>query len=70
MSTMSLVAKLDLKGSEIANCYHYTFGRVGSPLSGGFYLRKNIDPPTALAIDIPDITKEKEGEKDAERKGY
>lgn len=62
MPTVSLVAKLDVKGSRGAKCYHYTFGRVGSPISGGLYIQKDLTPPTALAIDIPDKDKEKEEE--------
>ena len=69
MAVINIVARLDVKGSEGAECYHFTFGKVGSPLSGGFYLQKSIEPPTALAVDIPNIVKEKEkeGDKDAKR---
>lgn len=67
MPTLSLVAKLDQKGSETAKYYHYTFGRVGGNISGGLYISKDCIPPTALAIDIPDVQQEKEGELNAKR---
>jgi hypothetical protein len=70
MSTVTLVARLDKAGSEQANCYHFVFGRLGSTVSGGFYISKSAPIPTALAVDIPILTEEKEGDKDAKRKGY
>ena len=62
MSTVTLVARLDPAGSEQADCYHFVFGRLGSTVGGGFYISKSAPLPTALAIDIPDIAKEKENE--------
>ena len=70
MPTVTLVARLDKAGSEQANCYHFVFGKLGSTIGGGFYVNKLSPLPTALAIDIPSLTEEKEGDKDAKRKGY
>lgn len=65
MPTVTLVARLDPAGSEQADCYHFVFGRLGSAVSGGFYISKSAPLPTALAIDIPSLPEKKEGNKDA-----
>ena len=68
MSKITVPARLDKKGSEAAKYNHFIFGRLGTNLSGGFYLHKESELPEVIVIELPE--KEKEGEKDAERKGY
>ncbi len=68
MSKITTTAKLDVKGSELSKYSHYVFGKLGANLSGGFYLAKGSVLPDEIVIELPE--KEKEGEKDAERKGY
>ena len=62
MSSITISARLDKKGSETLRYNHFVFGRLGTDLSGGFYLNKNIVLPDKIVIELP---VEKEGEKDA-----
>lgn len=57
---MELTAKLDKKGSECAKLAHYTVGKKGDLISGGFYMAKDAVPPLVLTIVF-----QRKGEKDA-----
>lgn len=49
----TLVARLDKKGSEAAECFHYIFGKPGSNVSGGVYINKKMEyPPDFIEIEI------------------
>ena len=62
MSSITISARLDKKGSEALKYNHFVFGRLRADLSGGFYLHKNAVLPDKIVIELPT---EKEGEKDA-----
>lgn len=50
---LTLIAKLDKKGSECALCSHYTFGNSKDAVSGGVYIRKDMKyPPDFIEIEI------------------
>ena len=40
--------------------HHFTFGKPGDPVSGGFYIMLGVELPGEITITIPDITKETE----------
>ena len=63
MSKITVPARLDKKGSEAAKYNHFIFGRLGTNLSGGFYLHKESELPEVIVIELP--VKEKEGEDNA-----
>jgi len=51
--TLKLLAKLDKRGSETAIYNHYIFGRPGSPVNGGVYIKKDSkNPPDEVVITI------------------
>ena len=53
---LALVAKLDRKGSEAAECFHYTIGKPGHEVSGGIYIAKKMEfPPDFIEIEIPQV---------------
>jgi len=50
---MSIVAKLDMK-SRTSKCLHYTIGKVGDKVSGGFYIDREMKfPPDFIEIEVP-----------------
>jgi len=51
--TLKIVAKLDKSGSESRIYHHYTFGKPGSDVNGGFYINKTmVNPPDSIEIEI------------------
>jgi len=55
---ISIKAKLDVKGSETLPHWHYTIGKIGDAVSGGFYIRKDaVNPPDEINIVVPDPKK-------------
>jgi len=48
-----LTAHFDKRGSETAIYNHYNFGRPGSPVNGGVYIKKDSkNPPDEVVITI------------------
>lgn len=41
--------------------YHFTIGKLGEEISGGFYIKKGISIPDTLIINVPEV-KEKDYE--------
>jgi hypothetical protein len=53
---ISIIAKLDKKGSEVAKCWHYIIGKPMAEVSGGIYIDKEmINPPDFIEIEIPQV---------------
>jgi len=51
--TLKIVAKLDKSGSEYRIYHHYTFGKPGSDVNGGFYINKTmVNPPDFIEVEI------------------
>lgn len=45
--------------------FHFTFGKLGSPIAGGFYITAGTLIPEKLSITVPSITRVG-GEKDGD----
>ncbi len=41
--------------------HHFTIGKLGEEISGGFYIKKGISIPDTLIINVPEV-KEKDYE--------
>lgn len=53
---ITLVAKLDRKGSEAAFFSHYTFGHKGDDVVGGVYINKKMEnPPDFIEIEVAQV---------------
>ena len=44
-------------------CYHFTFGKPGNPISGGFYIKLDAEIPEEIILRIPPIDGRIEQEK-------
>ena len=53
----------DIEGKIIKRIehYHFTIGKLGEEISGGFYIKKGISIPELLIINVPEV-KEKDYE--------
>jgi hypothetical protein len=40
--------------------HHFTLGYLGDSISGGFYIKKGIEIPSNLEIEIPDIVRKED----------
>jgi hypothetical protein len=50
---LKIIAKLNKRGSETAQYNHYTFGKPGSDVNGGVYIKKSTtNPPDVIEIEI------------------
>ena len=59
----TIVAKLDRSGSETLPNWHYTIGKKGDNISGGFYVSKKMEFPTdVIEIEVPNPNYKKEKE--------
>lgn len=38
--------------------HHFVFGKLGSPISGGFYVKEGTPIPDMLSISVPDLKEE------------
>jgi len=54
--THKVVAKLDKSGSESMKYTHYIFGKPGSEINGGLYIRKDVMiVPDFIEIEIAQV---------------
>ena len=50
MSDVTLIPKYDKHGSSTKDFYRYVFGRIGAPVSGVIYIRKDSPVPDKLVL--------------------
>ncbi len=40
---------------KVTETYHFVFGHIGAPISGGFYITKGTSIPDILEIEVPAV---------------